>query len=75
MSVYGLSLTGLVLHKQQDAERRDMVIKNIEQFLRAGRRKPDRMAATAGIELVVLVRKRQRGDGRVSEAARRRSSQ
>ncbi len=33
MSVYGLSLTGLVLHKQQDAERRDMVIKNIEQFL------------------------------------------
>jgi uncharacterized protein YfaS (alpha-2-macroglobulin family) len=33
LSVYGLSLTGLVLHKQQDAERRDMVIKNIEQFL------------------------------------------
>ncbi len=33
LSVYGLSLTGLVLHKQQDPERRDMVIKNIEQFL------------------------------------------
>ena len=33
LSVYGLSLTGLVLHKQQDVERRDMVIKNIEQFL------------------------------------------
>ena len=33
LSVYGLSLTGLVLHKQQDAKRRDMVIKNIEQFL------------------------------------------
>ena len=33
LTVYGLSLTGLVLHKQQDAERRDMVIKNIEQFL------------------------------------------
>jgi uncharacterized protein YfaS (alpha-2-macroglobulin family) len=33
LSVYGLSLTGLVLHKQQDAERRDMVMKNIEQFL------------------------------------------
>ena len=33
LSVYGLSLTGLVLHKQQDFERRDMVIKNIEQFL------------------------------------------
>ena len=33
LSVYGLSLTGLVLHKQQDVERRDMVIRNIEQFL------------------------------------------
>ena len=33
LSVYGLSLTGLVLHKQQDVERREMVIKNIEQFL------------------------------------------
>lgn len=33
LSVYGLSLTGLVLHKQQDAVRRDMVIRNIEQFL------------------------------------------
>ncbi len=33
LTVYGLSLTGLVLHKQQDIERRDMVIKNIEQFL------------------------------------------
>ncbi|MEZ6032743.1 MAG: hypothetical protein R3C17_06610 [Planctomycetaceae bacterium] len=33
LSVYGMSLTGLVLHKQQDAERRDMVIRNIEQFL------------------------------------------
>ena len=33
LSVYGLSLTGLVLHKQQDAERRDLVIRNIEQFL------------------------------------------
>ena len=33
LTVYGLSLTGLVLHKQQDVERREMVIKNIEQFL------------------------------------------
>ena len=33
LSVYGLSLTGIVLHKQQDVERRDMVMKNIEQFL------------------------------------------
>ncbi len=33
LTVYGLSLTGLVLHIQQDAERRDMVIRNIEQFL------------------------------------------
>ncbi len=33
LTVYGLSLTGLVLHKQQDAPRRDMVIRNIEQFL------------------------------------------
>ena len=42
LTVYGLSLTGLVLHREGEApaepqrnaiERRDMVIKNIEQFL------------------------------------------
>lgn len=33
LSVYGLSLTGLVLHRQESLERRDMVLKNIEQFL------------------------------------------
>lgn len=33
LSVYGLSLTGLVLDFQKDAERRDMVLRNIEQFL------------------------------------------
>ena len=33
LSVYGLSLTGLVLHRQESIERRDMVLKNIEQFL------------------------------------------
>ncbi|MFN9719676.1 MAG: alpha-2-macroglobulin family protein, partial [Planctomycetota bacterium] len=33
LSVYGLALTGMVLHRQESLERRDMVLKNIEQFL------------------------------------------
>lgn len=33
LSVYGKSLAGLVLHVQQDFERRDMILRNIEQFL------------------------------------------
>ncbi|MEQ9412005.1 MAG: MG2 domain-containing protein [Fuerstiella sp.] len=33
LSVYAKALTGLVLHQQQDVERRDMVLRNIEQFL------------------------------------------
>lgn len=33
LTAYGLALTGLVLNYQQDAERRDMVIQNLEQFL------------------------------------------
>lgn len=33
LSVYGLSLTGLLLHQQQAGERRDMVLRNIEQYL------------------------------------------
>ena len=33
LSVYSKSLTGLVLHSQEDTKRRDMVLRNIEQFL------------------------------------------
>jgi uncharacterized protein YfaS (alpha-2-macroglobulin family) len=33
LSVYAKALTGLVLHHQQDAERRNMLLRNIEQFL------------------------------------------
>ena len=33
LSVYAMSLTGLVLHAQGAAEKRDVVLRNIEQFL------------------------------------------
>lgn len=33
LSVYAKALTGIVLHAQDDAERRDMLLRNIEQFL------------------------------------------
>lgn len=33
LSVYSQSLTGLVLHQQQDVPRRDMLLRNIEQLL------------------------------------------
>jgi hypothetical protein len=33
LTAYGLALTGLVLHMASDAERRDMVIRNLDQFL------------------------------------------
>lgn len=33
ISVYSKALTGLVLHQQQDTVRRDMMLRNIEQFL------------------------------------------
>jgi uncharacterized protein YfaS (alpha-2-macroglobulin family) len=33
LTVYGLAITGLVLHRQESFERRDMVMRNIEQFL------------------------------------------
>jgi len=33
LSVYANALTGLILHQQEDIVRRDMVLRNIEQFL------------------------------------------
>ena len=33
LSVYSTALTGMVLHDQQDTERRDMILRNIEQTL------------------------------------------
>lgn len=33
LSVYAMSLTGLILHQQQSVDRRDMVLRNIEQYL------------------------------------------
>ena len=60
---------GIALEKQGEKEKLAMILRNIGQYVAAGRREPDGLAPSARRLLVVLVRQRVRGPGLLPEAA------
>ena len=70
LAVYGKAMFGLALEKQGEKEKLAMILRNIGQYVVAGRREPDGLAQAArrGL-LVVLVRQRDRGPRLLPEAA------
>ena len=69
LAVYGMAMYGLALEKQGEKEKLAMILRNIGQYVAAGRREPDGLAQPARGLLVVLVRQRVRGPGLLPEAA------
>ena len=47
LAVYGMAMFGLALEKQGEKEKLDMIMRNIDQYVAAGRREPDRLAQAA----------------------------
>ena len=70
LAVYAKAMFGLALHKEKQAQKLDMVLREHRAVRRRGRGEPDGVPEAArGQRLVVLVRQRDRGERLLPQAA------
>ena len=75
LSVYGLATYGLALHKQHEAEKLVMVMRNIGQYVVQDNENQTAYLNLPHENLVVLVRQRIRSERLLPEAARGHGAQ
>ena len=72
LAVYGMAMFGLALHKQNEADKLAMVMRNIGQYVVEDDENQTAYLKLPRRHLVVLVRQRDRGQRLLPQAARRR---